>query len=259
MNLNFNIKLADGYSSNSQIARILTENWVKENSYCPCCGNLPLNEFENNRPVADFYCKSCSEEFELKSKNGNLTNTITDGAYSTMIERINSNQNPNFFFLTYTKQWTVNNFLIIPKQFFTTDIIIKRKPLAQTARRAGWIGCNIDISNVAEAGKVFLVKNSELIDRAIVKNSFKKTLFIRNQSFDSKGWILDIMLCVDSIPKDVFTLDDVYKFENKLKLKYPNNNFIKDKIRQQLQVLRDKGIIEFSGRGNYKKIINGKV
>lgn len=254
MNLNFNIKIADGYSSNSQIARILTENWVKENSYCPCCGNLPLNEFENNRPVADFYCNKCSEEFELKSKNGNLTNTITDGAYSTMIERINSNQNPNFFFLTYTKQWTVNNFLIIPKQFFTTDIIIKRKPLAQTARRAGWIGCNIDISNVADAGKVFLVKNSELIDRTIVENSFKKTLFIRSQSFDSKGWILDIMLCVDSIPKNVFTLEDVYKFENKLKLKYPNNNFIKDKIRQQLQVLRDKGIIEFISRGNYKKI-----
>jgi type II restriction enzyme len=62
------------------------------------------------------------------------------------------------------------------------------------------------------------------------------------------------MLCVDSIPKDVFTLEDVYKFENKLKLKYPNNNFIKDKIRQQLQVLRDKGIIEFISRGNYKKI-----
>lgn len=254
MNLNFNTKLANGYSSNSQIARILTENWVKQNSYCPCCGNLPLNEFENNRPVADFYCISCSEEFELKSKNGNLTNTITDGAYSTMIERITSNQNPNFFFLTYTKQWAVNNFLIIPKQFFTTDIIIKRKPLSHTAKRAGWIGCNIDISNVAEAGKVFLVKNSELIDRTIVENSFKKTLFIRNQSFDSKGWILDIMLCVDAIPKDVFTLEDIYKFENKLKLKYPNNNFIKDKIRQQLQVLRDKGIIEFINRGNYKKI-----
>ena len=259
MNLNFNTKLAEGYSSNSQIARILTENWVKENSYCPCCGNLPLNEFENNRPFADFYCNSCSEEFELKSKNGNLTNTITDGAYSTMIERINSNQNPNFFFLTYTKQWTVNDFLIIPKQFFTTDIIIKRKPLAQTARRAGWMGCNIDISNVAEAGKVFLVKNSELIDRTIVENSFKKTLFIRSQSFDSKGWILDIMLCVDSIPNDVFALEDVYKFENKLKLKYPNNNFIKDKIRQQLQVLRDKGIINFISRGNYKKINYGNI
>jgi type II restriction enzyme len=254
MNLDFNTKLADGYTSNSQIARILTEDWVKQNSYCPSCGCLPLNEFANNRPVADFYCSTCSEEFELKSKNGTLTNTITDGAYSTMIERITSNQNPNFFFLTYTKTWSVNNFLIIPKQFFTPEIIIKRKPLLDTARRAGWVGCNIDISNVAEAGKVFLVKDSKLIDRKIVETSFNKTLFLRGKSTDSKGWILDLMTCVDSIKKETFTLEDVYKFEDKLKLKYPSNNFIKDKIRQQLQQLRDKGIIEFVGRGNYKKI-----
>lgn len=91
MNLEFDKSLAKGYSSNSQIARILTEDWVKNNSYCPCCGNLVLNNFENNRPVADFFCINCNEEFELKSKNGTFSNTINDGAYSTMIERINSN------------------------------------------------------------------------------------------------------------------------------------------------------------------------
>ena len=149
MNLSLNLKLAEGYQNSSQIVRILTENWVRENSYCPSCGELPLNEFENNRPVADFYCKKCSEEFELKSKSGKLSNTITDGAYSTMIDRINSENNPNFFLLTYSKNWSVNDFLIIPKQFFSEDIIIKRQPLSPTARRAGWIGCNIDISNVA--------------------------------------------------------------------------------------------------------------
>ena len=41
----------------------------------------------------------------------------------------------------------------------------------------------------------------------------------------------------------------------RLKNKHPENNFIKDKIRQQLQNLRDKGFIEFTSRGNYKKIL----
>ncbi|GIJ93758.1 DpnI domain-containing protein [Capnocytophaga stomatis] len=254
MNLAFDRNLIQGYTSNSQIARVLTENWVLNNSYCPSCGENPLMEFENNRPVADFYCKKCNEEFELKSKSGKLANTITDGAYSAMIERINSENNPNFFFLTYTKDWSVNDFLIIPKQFFTSEIIIKRPPLKETARRAGWVGCNIDISKVSDAGKVFLVKNSQVINQEIVKESFNKTLFLRQQSKASKGWILDIMACVDAIKKDNFTLEDVYKFEGKLQLKYPNNHFIKDKIRQQLQILRDKGIIEFTGRGKYKKI-----
>lgn len=259
MNLSLDTKLAKGYSSNSQIVRVLTENWVKNNSYCPCCGEIPLNEFENNRPVADFYCKNCNEEFELKSKSGKLSNTINDGAYSKMIERINSNQNPNFFFLTYSKNWSVENFLIIPKQFFTPEIIIKRKPLSVTAKRAGWVGCNIDISNIVEAGKVFLVKDTKLIDKKVVESTFNKTLFLREKSNNSKGWILDVLLCVDSIKKETFALSDVYHFENKLKLKYPYNNFIKDKIRQQLQVLRDKGIIEFVSRGNYKKIQYGNI
>ncbi|WP_333875462.1 DpnI domain-containing protein [Flavobacterium sp.] len=255
MDLRFNLALAEGYKSNSQIARVLTEGWVKQNSYCPSCGEKPLNDYENNRPVADFHCLKCSEEFELKSKAGKFSNTITDGAYNSMIQRITSETNPNFFFLTYDKNLTVNNFLIIPKQFFTPDIIIKRKPLSETAKRAGWIGCNIDISKVSELGKIFLINNSKIINPENVQTAFNKTIFLRDKSQESKGWLLDILNCIESIPKTEFNLADIYSFEDKLKQKHPNNNFIKDKIRQQLQYLRDKGIIEFNGRGTYKKVI----
>lgn len=253
MNLQFDIKLANKYNSNSQIARVLTENWVLNNSYCPSCGELPLNEFENNRPVADFYCKKCNEEFELKSKKGKLSTIINDGAYESMIKRITSDTNPNFFFLTYDKN-TVNNFLVIPKQFFTPEIIIKRKPLSITAKRAGWVGCNIDISKVPESGRIFIVENSKIIEQEKVQIKLKSTGFLRSKSLEARGWILDILNCVEEIKKQSFTLDELYAFENKLKIKYPNNNHIKDKIRQQLQFLRDKGLIEFNGRGNYKKI-----
>lgn len=253
MNLNFDISLANGYKSKSQIARVLTENWVTRQVYCPCCGSLPLYDFENNRPVADFYCENCKEEFELKSKNGKIGKVIVDGAYSTMIERINSDNNPNLFFLTYTKQWAVSNFLIIPKHFFTADIIIKRPPLADTAKRAGWIGCNINLAKVADIGKVFLVREGQVVNKEIVQDSFNKTVFLRNTNLKARGWLLDVMNCIDQVDEDTFTLDEIYKFEKILRTKYPSNNFVKDKIRQQLQILRDKGVISFMGRGVYKK------
>ena len=60
MNLALNTNLATGYKSNSQIARLLTENWVLNNSYCPNCGELPLNEFENNRPIAEPMARICN-------------------------------------------------------------------------------------------------------------------------------------------------------------------------------------------------------
>lgn len=256
MDLNFDTYLAINYKNKSQIARVLSENWVKKNSYCPSCGEIHLNEFENNKPVADFYCKSCLEQYELKSKNAfRVGKKVVDGAYSTMIERINSNENPNFFFLTYDKsKWKVNNFLIIPKHYFTSDIIIKRNPLSQNARRAGWTGCNIDITKIPENGRIFLVKNSKIIPKEKVQNKWKGTEFLRKKKGESKGWILDVMNCVDTIQKETFTLKEMYTFEKFLKEKYPKNNHIKDKIRQQLQFLRDKGLIEFKSRGTYKKI-----
>ena len=52
--------------------------------------------------------------------------------------------------------------------------------------------------------------------------------------------------------KETFSLNDMYSFENYLKIKHPENNNIKAKIRQQLQILRDRGYLKFISRGKYK-------
>jgi type II restriction enzyme len=90
VNLKFDISVSKNYTSSSQIARVLTESWVKQNAFCPSCGNDELNQFSNNSPVADFLCNTCKSEFELKSKKDSFTTRIVDGAYGSMIERINS-------------------------------------------------------------------------------------------------------------------------------------------------------------------------
>jgi len=38
-----------------------------------------------------------------------------------------------------------------------------------------------------------------------------------------------------------------------LQAKHPQNQNVKPKIRQQLQILRDRGFIEFLGNGYYRK------
>jgi type II restriction enzyme len=254
MNVSLNFNLAQNYSSKSQIMRIVSESWVQENSYCPSCGTESLKKFNNNKPVADFYCLKCSEEFEVKSKKGNLSKKVNDGAYATMIDRITSLNNPNFFFLSYNSiRREVENFFIVPKHFFTPEIIEKRKPLAVTAKRSGWTGCNIHLVRVPELGKIFLVKNSQIVQPKDVLEKWSKSLFLRKSNLQARGWTLDVLNCIDSISRNEFTLDDVYKFEQSLKTKHPDNKFIKDKIRQQLQILRDKGVIEFTSRGAYKK------
>ena len=193
MNLKIDFLNTTDYTSNAQIARVQTEYWVKSNIYCPNCGYEKLNAFENNRPVADFYCQNCLSEFELKSKDNKLGNKILDGAYSTMLNRIAAENNPNFFFLTYNKTYkTVNDFLIIPKHYFVPDLIEKRNPLAVTARRAGWIGCNILLNRIPSSGRIFIIKNSNIINKEDVLNKWKETDFLKNISVKSKGWIIDV-------------------------------------------------------------------
>jgi type II restriction enzyme len=253
MELKLPVEIAEGYASGSQKIRVMTEYWVNNSAFCPNCGSS-LSNFKNNKPVADFYCMKCSEEYELKSKHGAMGKKIVDGAYSTMIERLKSDNNPNFFFLTYDKStFEIGNFLTIPKYFFVPDIIEKRKALNITARRAGWIGCNIDIKNIPELGKIFYVQNGVIKSRNEVLGKWNKTEFVKStHDIESKGWLLDVLICVERIKKNEFSLDEVYYFESFLKAKHPLNNNVKAKIRQQLQFLRDKNVIEFIGRGQYR-------
>ena len=254
MNLQFNIKLAENYRSNTQIARVLSEDWVFQNSYCPKCGNDDLEMYPRNNPAADFYCDTCNSDYELKSFKNFPKNRIVDGAYASMIKKIRESMNPNFFFLQYNSNYSVTNYFTVPKHFITLNIIEKRKPLSENARRANWTGCNILYSNIPQAGIIYLVKDSSIIDPNDVRLKWERTSFLAQKKIETRGWLVEIIRIVDQIPSKTFTIQNLYAFEDMLTQKYPNNKFIREKIRQQLQVLRDRGLIKFTGKGNYLKV-----
>jgi type II restriction enzyme len=256
MKLAFETKLADEYKSPSQKVRVLTENWVDNQVYCPNCGHQDIDKYRNNQPVADFFCSNCKEDYELKSKKVTIGNKIVDGAYRTMIERLLGSNNPNLFLLSYSLyNFEVLNFLVIPKHFFVPGIIEERKPLSPTARRAGWVGCNILLQGIPQTGKIFFVRNHQAVPKDEVLAEWRKTLFLREEKeISAKGWLLDIMNCIEKLENKEFSLNEIYNFENALSKKHPENRHIKEKIRQQLQILRDKGYLEFSNRGNYRLV-----
>lgn len=252
MELTLDENLAINYKNKSQITRILTENWVQHEIFCPSCGD-GIKGYTNNKPVADFYCKKCSEDFELKSKKGKIGKRIPAGAYSKMIERLNSKQRPHFFFMGYLATLLVNDFFVVPKYFFVPEIVEKRKALAEKARRAGWIGSNILFSKIPTSGKIFYVENGKEISKIEVLQKWRKTAFLKKvKQPELKGWILDTMNCIEALGKKEFSLAEIYKFEGNLEKIHPGNKNIKAKIRQQLQFLRDKGYLKFAEPGRYK-------
>ncbi len=68
------------------------------------------------------------------------------------------------------------------------------------------------------------------------------------------GWRLDVFDVITAIAKSTFSLDEVYTHEKQLQQTHPQNLNVKPKMRQQLQELRDLGLIEFLGGGIYRKL-----
>lgn len=117
------------------------------------------------------------------------------------------------------------------------------------------IGCNILIDKIPSQAKIDIIHNSVPVPQELVQAQVQQASLLYTDNLSSRGWLLDTLNCVNSIKTEMFSLSDMYQFEALLTIKHPNNHNIKAKIRQQLQLLRDKGFIDFLDRGIYKKIV----
>lgn len=241
------------FTGPTQKARVWTESWVAEQLFCPGCGADRIERHKANNPAADFICGKCDEEFELKSQRTPFGKRVNDGALKTMLGRLESGRAPNLLLLNYRRdELAVANLIAIPKQFFTPTVIEARPPLKASARRAGWQGCNIRVDSIPEAGKVWLVRDGAMIAQRHVMDEWRRTLFLREAPSAARGWLIEVMKCVEDLGAAEFSLSEMYAFEGRLTALYPSNENVKPKIRQQLQVLRDRGFVEFLGGGRYR-------
>lgn len=253
MNLQMNVDKARGFKSSSQIARIVSEDWARNNLYCPACENDELVQTENNTKAFDFICPACVARFQLKSSRRWDGRRVPDAGYNAMMEAISKDSIPNLFVLHYDSYWSVHNLLLIPSFFFSSSAIERRPPLAITARRAGWVGCNILLSNIPSTGKIAIVANGLITERSDVRSTYVKVKPFSSLHTSVRGWTLDVLRIVDLLPSR-FTLREVYAHEERLSKLHPGNRNIRPKIRQQLQVLRDIGLITFLGGGDYLRV-----
>lgn len=201
---------------------MLSETWMNNEMYCPACGYDSLKNFPNNSRLADFLCVRCSEIYELKSKGSPIGRSILDGAYYAALERIASNTNPNLFVLHY-EQNIVEDLTLILKHFFTPDILKIRRALSSKARRAGYIGSVIMYSNIPEQGKIAVISSHTELDRNTVLTKYAAASKLRVDNINLRGWLMDIVRCVDKIAHEIFSLKDLYKFEEELSIRHPDN------------------------------------
>jgi type II restriction enzyme len=75
---------------------------------------------------------------------------------------------------------------------------------------------------------------------------------LKDISVTQRGWTLDVLNAIRRLGKTEFTTADTYAFTRELEKLHPDNRHVQDKIRQQLQVLRDTGLLLHPSRGEWK-------
>lgn len=255
MQLGMDVSIAVAYKSNVQRIRVMSEAWAGQNLYCPCCPSNTIERCPNNREAVDYICNSCDSTFQLKSSQTYSLSRIVDGAFAAMMRAITQGVTPNLLLLHYDpRRWDVKNLTLIPHFAFTSSCIEKRRALSANARRAGWVGCNILLCNIPPDVRIPWVQNGVIASPREIRTKFRSVSSLANVAPAERGWTLDTMKVIRTIGRREFSLVDMYAHVAELQALHPHNRHVRDKIRQQLQILRDLGFVEFLGHGAYRTL-----
>ena len=248
-------RIGAGYKSPAQRTRVITEAWGERNFYCLNCSSPRLERTRAGTKAHDFVCPRCEARYELKGQSRPLRQKIMDAAYSSMVEAIRTGRTPNLFATHYDPHtWVVHDLILIPRFVFTESAIEKRRPLSAGARRGGWVGCNIVLASIPERARIPLVVAGRIVPAAITRKRYRRLRPLSAMRLDVRGWTLDVLNVIQRLNQREFSLKDIYSGADELRRLHPNNRHVEDKIRQQLQRLRDLGFVAFRGRGRYRLI-----
>jgi type II restriction enzyme len=169
-----------------------------------------------------------------------------------MMRRIRENTTPTLLLLEYSATWSVRNLTAIHHSFITPSVIQCRPPLSVTARRAGWVGCNILLGAIPPEARVPMIESGKAREPKQVRSEFRKPEKLAMRSVSERNWAGAVLSLIHQTFEQTFTVQEAYSMEKQLSSLYPGNNNVRAKIRQQLQVLRDAGMLLTESRGVYK-------
>lgn len=244
------------YRSASQRARVATELWGARNLFCVECRAPAVQRALPNARARDLVCPLCAAHYEMKASSRPFGERVVDSGYEAMLASLLARRRPHLLLLEYEQLgWRVANLEIVPGFALTPGMVVPRRPLSPSARRGGWIGCNLDMRSVPPDARIAMIRGGRPAAPAQVRERFFRiTSLLAGRPIQTRGWTLEVLRAVREIGGREFTLGDVYGAIPRLGLKYPDNHHPREKIRQQLQVLRDTGLLEFLGRGHYRAV-----
>ncbi len=118
---------------------------------CPRCKrSTVLKRLPSNFKCADIVCDFCGYLAQVKTSTqenvDQLPTTILGAAWGPQEERMNAGIFFPLFVVLVSRNRRKRAIYFLPSDLQTKSMFVKRKPLSQTARRAGWTGYVIKLN-----------------------------------------------------------------------------------------------------------------
>ena len=232
-------------------ANLITQN-LKKNVDCKYINSFKLSNFFKG--ASDLQALRILNENDIKQKNVHNLHAklfiFDDNAIITSGNLTTGGLRNNLEYGVLLKNQIVENIIKDYLQIFnyqeypliTNDIIQKAEDIISSVPK--------------EKQRRFITKDKELFEEIINDEIIDEKYDggIESVLMNLTSWKKDVFKCLLKIQADLFSLEQVYKFSGKLQELHPQNLNVEPKIRQQLQYLRDLGLIEFVKPGMYKKL-----
>ncbi len=136
------------YAARAQIARVAIETWAARNVLCWRCSGALLPAPPNTK-LLDAVCVDGRHEVQVKAIAGIAGPTVTGAAFGPIASRLAGGVLPDYLLISYDRDRAV----VVLAEYvdgaaLVSERILKRRPLAASARRAGWVGASIDLRGV---------------------------------------------------------------------------------------------------------------
>lgn len=161
---------------------------MEANGFCLACDSKALVRTAPNTRCTDFCCPLCKHQYELKTFRRRPLRSLIDGAYETMMSRVQGGTAPTLFMLERNEGWRVTGLSALHSVFLTPSVIEKRNLLPVTARRAGWVGCKIRIDQLAPDAELHIIRSGKPQPREQLRREFQRFQPLAQLSAAERGW-----------------------------------------------------------------------
>ena len=91
------------------------------------------------------------------------------------------------------------------------------------------MGSVIMYSDMPERRKIPVIESHAEINKGIVMRNYAHSVRLKVDNMNLRGWIKDILKCIDRFAGDIFSLGDIYIFAEELSAKHTDNHNVRAK------------------------------